>query len=112
MVNAKFFISKENELCGFKILGHAGYDKRNKDIVCAAVSSAAYMTCNMILNILKVKAKVEVNEGYMYLLIPKEDTLICKTILEGFKLHLLELEKTYLRHIKVTKEVVKSDFKD
>ena len=112
MVNAKFFISKENEICGFKILGHAGYGKYNKDIVCSAVSSAAYMTCNMITNILKVKAKIEVNEGYMYICIPKEDILVCKTVLQGLKLHLLELEKSYSKYIRVTKEVVESDFKD
>ena len=33
---------------GFTCMGHAGYAKRGKDIVCAAVSSAAIMSANTV----------------------------------------------------------------
>lgn len=39
---------KEGTLKGFKVQGHAGYAKRGKDIVCAAVSALVLSTVNAI----------------------------------------------------------------
>lgn len=106
MLNVKFFVNSSKQVCGFKISGHANYDEYNRDIVCAAVSSAAYMTSNIITDILKIKANIEVNEGFMCVCVPEEYVLSCKTVLDGFKLHLLQLQKSYSKNIKVTKEVI------
>lgn len=47
MIKAVFY-KKNGCLSGFSLSGHAGYAESGKDIVCAAVSSAAELTCNTI----------------------------------------------------------------
>lgn len=47
MITAVFFKSG-NDLIGFEVAGHAGFDDFGKDIVCAGVSSAVMLTANAI----------------------------------------------------------------
>ena len=72
--------------------------------MCAAVSSAAYMTANTITEIIGDKADIEVNDGKMVLKVknPSDKTL---AVLEGFKLHIQQLEEQYKDCIKVYLEV-------
>lgn len=87
-------------MIGFHIHGHAGAGTAGEDIVCASVSSAAYMTANTITEILRVNASVAVDEdGEMFLRIPKRDIAVCRDLLAGFKLHLLALEEQYPKNI-------------
>lgn len=92
--------------CGFKINGHS--TESAKDIegktVCAAVSSAAYMAANTILEIVKIKCDVKVDEAEMYLYI-KNPTEKAVLVLEGFFLHITELAKQYPNRIKIITEV-------
>ena len=82
---------------------HSGYAESGKDIVCSAVSSAAYMTVNTITDVMGIPADVNINEsiGYMKILISTKDALLCKDILNGFKSHLLFLEEIYSKNINV-----------
>ena len=78
MISVEFFTTESGELIGFQIRGHAG-GIQGQDIVCAAVSSAAYMTANTITEILHVDASVAVaEEGEMYLRIPRRDAVQCR----------------------------------
>ena len=52
MLSAKFFVLESGTIVGFEILGHSGYAESGKDIVCSAVSSAAYMTENNITDVM------------------------------------------------------------
>ena len=45
------FLTDEKGIYGFIIKGHSGYGEQGGDIVCAAVSSAAYMVINTITDI-------------------------------------------------------------
>ena len=73
MINVKFFHSQNGAPLGFSFKGHAGYAAHGSDIVCAAISSVAYMTANTILEIMKVDADVDVKEdGEMTLKVPEE----------------------------------------
>ena len=47
MIAAEFKQRKGTGIVEFSIKGHSGYSERGSDIVCAAVSSAAYMACGM-----------------------------------------------------------------
>ncbi len=104
MLSAKFFVLESGMIVGFEILGHSGYAKSGKDIVCAAVSSAAYMTANTITDVMGISADVSVIEdaGYMKMLVNSKDAVLCKDILNGFKNHLLLLEEIYLKNINVS----------
>ena len=82
MINVKFFHSENGAPLGFSFKGHAGYAAHGSDIVCAAISSVAYMTANTIIEIMKVEADVEVKEdGEMTLRVPEESAEKTKEIL-------------------------------
>lgn len=86
--------------------GHCTADEGDEQgrLVCSAVSSAAYMTANTITEIIGDKADIEVNDGEMILKVkkPSEKTI---AVLEGFKLHIQQLEEQYKDCIKVYLEV-------
>ena len=102
MINVDFFITDKGYLLGFEIYGHAEFKENGYDIVCAAVSSAAFLVANTVSEIIKVAVSVRVEDsGYMYLKINNNDAGLCKDILLGFKLHMLNLEEQYPKNITV-----------
>lgn len=103
MINIDFFVINNGKLLGFNIYGHANYDDFGRDIVCSAVSSAAFMVANTISQILKINnADICVKKnGEMYLMINEKEANLCNDILSGFKLHMINLEEQYSKNIKV-----------
>jgi len=100
MINIDFLVLKTGELIGFNICGHSNMAEFGKDIVCAAVSSAAYMTVNTISEIKKVDADIIIEEdGRMFFKIKNNNLMLCQDILLGFKLHMLNLEEQYPENI-------------
>ena len=95
------FIKKENLIVGFELEGHSGYAEQGSDIVCASVSSAAYMTANTITEIMGADAEISVDEAYMQMKLTSQNALKVQDILRGFELHVSELSKQYQRNIKV-----------
>ena len=87
---------------GFRIAGHSGSSEAGTDIVCAAVSSAAYLTANTVTDILHVSAKVSVKDGSMVLHVPEKDTAACSALLLGFRLHMSALQQQYPENITLT----------
>lgn len=61
MIRCKFF-SSNGYFKTFEITGHAQYDKKGKDIVCAAVSAVAQHTARALQ---KEGSQVIVKEGYL-----------------------------------------------
>ena len=82
------------QLIGFSLSGHAGAGDYGQDIVCAAVSSAAYMTANTVTEIVGAAADITVDDGLMELTVTDriED---CQNILSGFRLHIQALSEEY-----------------
>ena len=62
MIIAVFFEGENGR--GFEISGHAG-GNAGRDIVCAAVSSAVYMAANTVTEIIKVRADISEQDGYL-----------------------------------------------
>ena len=91
MIRVDFFTAKDGGLNGFQIKGHSGSAASGEDIVCAAVSSAAYLTANTVF----------VDDGEMALRLPKKSVSQCGDLLAGLKLHLLSLEEQYPENIHV-----------
>ncbi len=99
MIRVKFFIGN-NRLNGFEISGHAMFAQRGKDVVCAAVSSAAYMAANTVTDVIGASAQTSVDEAAMILKL-NESNDKCEAVLRGLELHLTELSKQYPQNIKV-----------
>lgn len=106
MLKINFLITKNNKLKGFEIKGHANFAENGKDIVCAAVSSAAYMTINLIEEILKINADVKIDEGYMKLFVDLDDEK-CVIVLKGFKFHMHNLQNIYQNNLRINYTEVK-----
>lgn len=92
MISVTFY-KNGNDYTGFELKGHSDYAEEGEDIVCAAVSSAAYLTVNNITDFFNIKADVTVKDGYMKLTAPESDNL--NRLLDGFYQHLLQLSEQY-----------------
>ncbi|MPN58400.1 hypothetical protein SDC9_206105 [bioreactor metagenome] len=86
---------------GFRVKGHAGFAASGTDIVCAAVSSAAYLTANTVTDVLGIDAKPTVSDSRMELMLTKPQAELAQTTLQGFALHMRELAKTFPQNIRV-----------
>ena len=97
------FLMRGDDIAGFELSGHSGAGVSGSDIVCAAISSAAYMTANTITDVIHAKAKVSASDGQMKLYISDESTAECQPILKGFMLHMQGLRKQRPQNIKIIK---------
>ena len=105
MTSVKFFYDL-GAISGFEVKGHCTTDSDDVlgKIVCSAVSSAAYMAANTVIEIIKEEAHVSVDDARMVLRVknPSKET---ETVLGGFKLHIEQLAEQYSSNIKVYSEV-------
>lgn len=107
MIKADFFFSKKGQIAGFHIRGHAMHSDPGEDIVCASVSSAAYMTANTLTEIVKIKTAIEdASDGMMKVVVSTVDRDRAKYFLEGLKLHITELSKMYPYNIRVNEKYI------
>lgn len=103
MIDVRFFVLAEGSIMGFGINGHSGYADQGDDIVCAAVSSAAFMAINTMTEVLSVSPRsVRADDGDMFFSIYEKDFKICRDILQGLKNHLISLEEQYGDYIRVS----------
>ncbi len=100
------FIYEGETLKGFSLKGHSSNDC-DDDLgrtVCAAVSSAAYMTANTVTDIFGDKADIKVDDALMDLYVknPSESTV---KLLCGFKAHMEQLACQYSNKVRIYSEV-------
>ena len=82
------------------IKGHAGYDDKGKDIVCASVSSIVITTINGIIEIDKDAIDYSDLDNEIIIRKLKEDEIVNKLI-KNMILLLESLEKDYKEYIKI-----------
>ena len=99
------FYEKDEKLRGFLIKDHSGYDDAGYDIVCASVSSAAYLTANTLTEIVGAKADIEVREAYFRFIL-RDKFVEAENHLKGLKLHLESLAGDYSEYISCKTETV------
>ena len=97
MIKATFFKNK-GFISGFQIKGHSGYAEEGSDVICASVSSAAYMAANTLTEIVGAEADITVDDGYLRLTV-KEATDKTEIILQGLELHISTLAQDYDEYI-------------
>lgn len=100
MITAKFSFG-DGLINGFEISGHSGYAEEGEDIICSAVSSVAYMVTNTLTEIMDLNPEIEVEDGYLKVLLNKEDAKKPEDILKGLLLHLEQIEKEGPEFIKI-----------
>ena len=99
------FYKKDENLIGFRIKDHSGYDEEGYDIVCASVSSAAYLTANTLTEIVGAKADIDLKEAYFSFAL-KDKIGEGQSHLKGLKLHLESLAQDYSDYISCKTETV------
>jgi len=101
MTSVKFLADKKG-LYGFEISGHSSLncDDYEGKLVCAAVSSAAYMAANTVTEIIGDSAEAEVSEAKMLFKVSSPSAASTK-VLEGLRLHLNGLSQQYSNNIKI-----------
>ena len=102
------YLFEDDILVGFHLTGHstASADDELGKLVCASISSAAYMVANTITEIIGAEASATVNEdaGEMLLKV-KSDYEMALPVLLGFKLHMEQLSKQFTDYITIISEV-------
>lgn len=95
------FYKQAQVYTGFELRGHAGTAPAGKDLVCAFVSSAAYMTANTLTDVLHLPIEPEIDEGFLRVRLSPDAGEAAQALLQGFHLHLRALAKQYPRAIKI-----------
>ena len=78
----------------FEIDGHSDFSEAGTDIICASVSSAAYLVANTITDVLGLEASIMVDDGYMQLIL-KEESEEAEHIIQGLRRHISQLSQQY-----------------
>lgn len=100
MIRVEFTKSGEL-LTSFSVSGHAGYDDYGHDIVCASVTLAVQLTANGITEVLKLPAKVDVEENLIRVTLPRQQREKGQPFLQALLLHLRLLAQDYEGTIQV-----------
>lgn len=101
MITVSFSFGKKSLITGFDISGHSGYSETGSDIICASVSSAAFMTANTVTEVLGLSPEINQNDGYLSLRLNENEAEKSEDILKGFFIHIEELSKQYPKFIKI-----------
>ena len=102
MIRARFYY-RGGVPVGFCLRGHAGLGAEGQDILCAAVSSAAYLTVNTVTDFYNCPAEIREEEGMLVLSLDKRSGRRCAPLLEGFLAHLNQLSEQYPERIQLMK---------
>ncbi len=103
MTEVKFYNFKD-KLIGFEISGHSGFSEEGSDIVCAAISSCAYLVVNTATDVIGVEAETEIDEAYLSFSVAEKDADAVSDILKGFEIHVKELANDYKKFVVCKKE--------
>ena len=100
MIEAIFTVT-DKVIQGFEISGHSDYSEQGSDIICAAVSSAAYMAANTVTEVQSIAAEITEADGLMKFSLSPRDAKAAEVVLNGLLLHLNALSEQYQDYIKV-----------
>lgn len=95
MIDAVFYKDARDKYIGFSISGHAGYAKRGKDIVCAAVSALAVNTVNSIDKFTDNTYKIDNASGMIKFKFTSDSDEKGQLLLNALVLGITEIYKEY-----------------
>ncbi|MGH4139274.1 ribosomal-processing cysteine protease Prp [Clostridium sp.] len=105
------FVKSLGKIVSFKIKGHAApkEEQLDVDLICCAVSAISQTTVIGIEEVLKIKVKYEIKDGFLNLNLEGqtlEDIERCQVLLETMMLGLKSIEIIYSNYIKLETEEV------
>lgn len=89
----------------FRILGHANYDVKGKDIVCASVSILSQSTILGLVDILKLDCDTCKVSGNLQCYI-KEPTKESEVLMDTFRYTIKMLANQYPKYISIEEELI------
>ncbi len=96
------FFTDDDVLTGFSMQGHTEFADQGEDIVCAALSSAAFLTVNTITDVMFLEpVLLNCVDALMQLQLSSKDAREAEVLLKGFKLHIENLAEQYGDYIKI-----------
>lgn len=107
MTSVEILRDGEGKICEFRSRGHTGYAAAGRDLVCAGVSSILQTAVLGVEEYLKLKTKVEQEQGHLHCQLERDIFLNREidAILETMVLGLRAMEREYPQYLKV-EEVV------
>ena len=100
------FFKQNGSITGFSVDGHSTVSAADNDgkLVCAAVSSAAYMAANTITEVVGAKADIALDDAKMIVKLQSKQAE-CQTLLKGFYIHIEQLSQQYPDNLAIIMEV-------
>ncbi len=98
MISVKIYKTEDNNIRGFKCLGHAGYAEHGEDIVCAAVSMLVINTLNSLEKFVpedKFTVNTDEEQGLIECLFNDKPSEKAKLLLDSMLLGLKSVEENY-----------------
>ncbi len=105
MIDCRFF-GREGALTGFSVAGHDETGPDGVSLLCAAVSSAVYLTVNTLTDIARIPPlSLDERSGLLSVRFAEEQIRPHREILEGLRLHLSALAGEYPGKIRLHTEI-------
>ncbi len=96
MIKVRSIHNEKDEVCGFRIEGHAGYAKAGSDIICSAVSVLALNTVNSVEAFTKDKFSCKQTEdGFLEMILTDEVSSESELLLKSFFLGIQGIVQEY-----------------
>ena len=104
MTSITFYRDDNDKYFGFECMGHAGFSKFGKDIVCAAISTLTINFVNSVDELTGVKCEVENDEkaGYLKVMIKDYDNGNVQLLFKSLSLGLNGIQEDYSKYLKLT----------
>ena len=85
MIKVTSIHNEKDEVCGFRVEGHAGYAKKGQDIICSAVSVLATNTVNSVEALTNDKFSCKQTEdGFLELILVEDVSKESRLLLDSF----------------------------
>lgn len=97
----KFTVKKSGsgKISEIKVIGHSGYDKRGRDIVCAAVSTACQMAVAGIENQALARTETQLRDGFLSCKISEEREEGADFLLNSLMMTIYQIAEQYKKYL-------------
>jgi uncharacterized protein YsxB (DUF464 family) len=96
MIKVTSIHNEKDEVCGFRVEGHAGYAKKGQDIICSAVSVLATNTVNSVEALTNDKFSCKQTEdGFLELILVEDVSKESRLLLDSFFLGIEAIVQEY-----------------
>lgn len=104
MTNITFYRDEEDKYFGFECVGHAGFSKFGKDIVCAAISTLTINFVNSVDEFTNSQCETESEEknGYLKVMIKDYNNEAVQLLFKSLSLGLNGIQEDFSKYLKLT----------